>query len=348
MKNDEKVTSNDPPAPEVLQPQEDGEKPVTESSAPMAAKASAAKKPRVANIRLRHSSYRPSHKATFIGIAVVIVIIAINVGVIYFFFKNNEGSSVTGVNKTDVVVSSDVLNKLGVSRNPVNTSGTEIVFGPDSKFNGTVTIGGDTSIGGQLNINGQFNASDINATKLSAGDTSLNQLNVNGDGTVSNLNLRKDLTVVGSTKLQGSVVVSQLFTVYNNVNISGSLAVGGTLSIRNFQTNTLTVGGHITTAGSAPSVSPGGSALGSNGNVTLSGNDVSGTVAVNVGVGATSGIVAYVTFVAPYTNTPHVVITGVGGAMGSYYINRNSTGFSIGVTSPLTYGGYAFDYIVMQ
>jgi hypothetical protein len=343
MKNEEKTTSNDPPAPEVLKPQEDGDKPPIESNAPSVV----AKKPKLTNVKLRHSTYRPSHKATFIGIAVVIVILAIN-AVIIMFVLNGKDEASTDTNNSEVVISTDVLDKLGVSRNPVETAGTELAIGPNTSFGGTVTVAGNTSIGGQLSLNGKLSVADASVSKLQAGDTSFNKINVSGDGTLSSLNLRKDLTVVGSTKLQGAVTVSQLMTVYNNLNVSGSLSVGGTLSIRDFQTNTLTIGGHITTRGSAPSVSPGGSALGSNGNVTLSGNDVAGTVAVNVGVGATSGIVAYVTFVTPYATTPHVVITGVGGAMGSYYINRNANGFSIGVTSPLTYGGYAFDYIVMQ
>jgi hypothetical protein len=296
---------------------------------------------------LRHSTYKPSHKATFIGIAVVIVILAINAAVIVFFLNDRDQAS-TDTNNSEVVISTDVLDKLGVSRNPVNTEGTELAIGPNTSFGGTVTVAGNTSIGGQLSLNGKLSVADASVSKLQAGDTSFNKINVSGDGTLSNLNLRKDLTVVGSTKLQGAVTVSQLMTVYNDVNISGSLSVGGALSIRNFQTNTLTVGGHITTRGTAPSVSPGGSALGSNGNVTLSGNDVSGTVAVNVGVGATSGIVAYVTFVTPYTTTPHVVITGIGNGNASYYVNRDANGFSIGVSNALTYGGYAFDYIVMQ
>lgn len=199
-------------------------------------------------------------------------------------------------------------------------------------------------------MNGKLSVTDASISKLQAGDTSFSKINVSGDGTLSNLNLRNDLIVVGSTKLQGAVTVNQLMTVYNNMNVSGNLAVGGTLSMGAFQTNTLTVGGHITTRGSAPSVSPGSSAvLGSNGTISISGNDVAGTVAVNTGVGASSGgIVAYVTFVNAYTNVPHVVVTAVGGGMGGVYVNRNATGFSIGVNGVLSPGGYAIDYIVMQ
>jgi len=135
--------------------------------------------------------------------------------------------------------------------------------------------------------------------------TSISQLTVNGDGTVSNFNLRKDLTVLGLTRLQGAVTMSQLLTVNNNVNISGNLAVGGVLSARSFQASslvsdsTLTIGGHVITRGAAPGVGP-GSALGANGTVSISGNDASGTVAANIGTGGGNGILAQVAFRSQY------------------------------------------------
>jgi hypothetical protein len=143
-----------------------------------------------------------------------------------------------------------------------------------------------------------------------------------------------------------------MLTVNNNANFAGNLSVGGSLSAGSFNTgklivaNSLTVGGHLVTRGSAPSVSR-GSAVGSNGTVSISGNDLSGTVAVNAGVGAGGGIVARVTFNRQYDYTPHVVVTPVGPGAHDFYVNRDSTGFSIGVGS-LSTGGHAFDYIVTQ
>jgi len=131
------------------------------------------------------------------------------------------------------------------------------------------------------------------------------------------------------------------------------LAVGGTLSARGFQASslvsdtTLTIGGHVITRGVAPGVGP-GPALGSNGTISISGNDASGTVAINIGVGGGNGIVAYVAFINQYSNIPHVVVTAVGHVTGSAYVNRDASGFSIGINGSLAPGGYAFDYMVMQ
>ncbi len=339
----EKKAVSEPPAPEVLRSQSDGE---VEPAAGGASVAPAS--PR----RLRRGSYRPSHKATFIGLGVVVIILAINAVVISFVI-NGQSKSSTSANGSEVTISPAVLDTLGVSRNPIGNLGTQLVVGPDSEFKGKVTIGSDVSIAGQLKLNSKFTANDASLTNLEAGNTSLGQLNVNGDGTISTLNLRKDINVAGSTRLQGPVTVSQLFTVDNNVNVSGSLAVGGTLSARSFEAvslisdTTLTIGGHVITRGSAPGVSP-GSALGSNGTVSISGNDASGTVAANIGANAGSGIIAYVSFRAPYSSTPHVVVTAVGAGVGSVYVSRNANGFSIGVNGAMAPGGYAFDYIVMQ
>ena len=127
----------------------------------------------------------------------------------------------------EVTISTDILNKLGVSRNPIDNLGTELVIGPKSTFKNSVTIDGDTSIAGQLNLNGTLSASSVNFSEMQAGKAVLTNLNVNGDGTITNLDVRKDLEVAGLTKLQGAVTILQLLTINNNVNVLGNLSVGG-------------------------------------------------------------------------------------------------------------------------
>lgn len=340
-----KPKTNEPPAPEVLKTQDDN----TAADVAVNTTIGKSKGSRLA----RHVTYRPSHKATFIGIGIVILILAINAGVIAYVLRG-QNSTDAEVSLGGIKLSPAVLDTLGVNKTPVGNLGTELVVNPDSRFSGKVTVGGDVNIAGQLNLNSKFSASDASLAKLEAGDTSVSKLNVNGDGTISNLNLRNSLTVVGLTTLQGAVNINQLLTVNNNLNVTGNLAVGGTLSARSFQASnlvsdtTLTIGGHIITRGSAPGVSP-GNGLGNNGTVSISGNDASGTVAANIGVGSGGGILAYVSFRAPYTNIPHVVVSLIGGpGVGSVYISRSAAGFSIGVNGPIPAGGYAFDYIVMQ
>jgi len=330
----------EPPVPEVLKSQTDNE-----SSGAEKTNASSTAK---TVLRPRHGIYRPSHKATFIGLAVVVVILLVNAVIIYLVI-NGQTTPTADSAKSEVTISPAVLDTLGVSRNTVGDSGTELVVNPNASFNGKLTVGGDVSIAGQLKLNGALSG----LTNLEAGNATFSQLNVNGDATITNLNLRKDLTVVGSTRLQGPVTVDQLLTVNSNINVAGNLAVGGTLTARGFQASsltsdtTLTIGGHVITRGSAPGYSR-GDALNAVDTISLSGNDAAGTVAVNIGAGENrSGILAYVTFVNQYGNTPHVIITAVGPGVSDIYVNRSSTGFSIGAGS-ISVGGHAFDYIVIQ
>lgn len=341
---DKEAKSTELPAPEVLRPQAE------KQSASNATPQPVLEKP--AKPLPRRTTYRPSHKGTFIGLAVMAVVLTVNAAAIYFVMRGQE-TKVLEESRQEVTLDTATLDKLGVNRNTVGDKGTELVVGPDARFNGKLTVSKDVNIGGQLNLNGNFRASQATFAKLQAGNVSVNKLGVNGDISATTLALRQDLSVAGVTRLQGPVTMSELLTVNNNLNVSGNLAVGGLLSSNGFQANslvsglTLTIGGHIITRGSAPGVSA-GDALGNNGTVSISGNDAAGTVAANVGTGAGSGIVAYVTFRQPYASTPRIVVTAVGRGVGSLYTNRNANGFSIGVDGSIPPGGYVFDYIVMQ
>lgn len=335
----DKDKTTDTPAPEVLKPQSEEATPSAEPKTESGPKIAVPKK-------MRRGSYRPSHKATFIGLAVVIAVLLVN-GAVIFFVMRSQNSANAQNNRDEVTLSTESLDKLGVSRNAVGDLGTELIVGPDARFGGSITVAGDASIGGQLKINSKFTASEASLAKLQAGETSLNKLDVNGDATAANINVGRDLAVVGTTRLQGAVTMSQILTVNNSVNIAGNLAIGGALSVRNFQVSTLTIAGHLISTGAAPSASVAGGAVGSNGTVSISGNDVSGTVGVNVGAGAGAGCLATVSFRQAYSVTPHVVVTGSMPA-NIYLTGRTASGFTICTASALSPGGYFVDYIVMQ
>lgn len=337
--------STDAPAPEVLKPQSEEAAPSNDSS-PTESK-TPTQRIAVPSKRLRRGTYRLSHKATFIGLAIVVAILAINGAVIFFVIRGQDGGTGAQANREEVTLSTEALDKLGVSRNSIGDLGTELIVGPDSRFSGNVTIAGNTTVGGQLTLNSKFTASEASLAKLQAGDTSVNKLDVNGDVTAQSVNVGRDLAVAGITRLQGAVTMNQILTVNNSVNIAGNLAIGGSLSVRNFQVNTLTIAGHLISTGAAPGVSVAGGGVGSNGTVSISGNDTSGTVGVNVGVGSSAGCLATVSFRQKYTITPHVVVTGSMPA-NIYLAGRTASGFTICTASPLSPGGYFVDYIVVQ
>lgn len=343
MSDDQHPATEQGPAPEVLVVQNDA--PAQETAENPTTLASTITTTTPATKR-RRNAYRPSHKATFVGLAVVVAILAANAAVLLFISKSQQDAQDTAA-KNSVTLSSETLSTLGVSRNPVGNAETALIIGPNTTFKGTMVVSGNTTLAGQLTLNNKLNATDAALVNLQAGKTEVQSLNVNGDQTVTNLNLRKDLQVAGAARVQGTLTVNQLTTINNNMNVAGNLSIGGSLSVRNFQVGTLTVAGHLLSSGSQPSVSVGGGA-GSNGTASISGNDTSGTVAVNMGVGAGNGLLATVTFVTKYGDTPHVVVTPIGRSVPGMYINRTSAGFTISVDGTLSIGGYAFDYVVVQ
>lgn len=329
------------PAPEVLAVQGDAQAETTvEARKDTATTTSTPATPR------RRNAYKPSHKGTFIGLAVIVGILAINAVVLLLISKGQSDAQETAA-KNSVTISTSTLNELGVSRNPIGNAETELTIGPNSTFDGKVVVGGDLTVAGQLTLNSKFNATNAVLANLQAGQTQVETMNVNGDLTATNLNIRKDLQVAGVTRLQGSLTVNQLTTINNNMNVAGNLAVGGSLSVRNFQVGNLTIAGHLLSSGGTPSISVGGAA-GSNGTASISGNDTAGTVAVNMGVGAGNGLLATITFATKYGSTPHVVVTPVGRSVPGLYINRTSSGFSLSVDGALGIGGFAFDYVVIE
>jgi hypothetical protein len=323
------------PAPEVLAPR-------TEESLGGSPAAPAIKKEK----KPKRGNYRPGHKGAFIGIAVVILVLAVNAGIIGFVLKS-QGKTKNLGSEGQVTVNQAALDKLGVNRSAVGDAGIQLTVGPNSRFKGDVTVGGDFSVAGQLKVNNKFTAPDASFVQLEAGKTALSELNVNGDTNLSKLNLRNDLAVTGATKLQGPVTISQLLTVASSLAVGGSLSTNN-LSVRSLNIDsTLSIGGHIITRGQTPGVGPGGPALGSNGTVGISGNDAAGTVSINIGVGAGTGSLANVAFKSQYGATPRVVITPVG-VGGLFYVTRTASGFTIFTNTALPPGGYAVDYIVEQ
>ncbi len=338
--------SSGAPAAEVLKPRaDDGSIPTTEApSTTLSATSEEGKK-------LRRRTYRPSHKATFIALGVVVVILAINAVVLGFVLKSKSGSSDPGAGQ--VTISEEVLSKVGVNKSTIGNSGIQLTIDPDTQFNGKLKTAGDVIIGGQLKLNSKFSAADAALAQLEAGKTSLTELNVSGSSTLTDLNIRNKLAVAGATQLQGAVTISSLLTVTNNFNLVGNLAVGGTISTTGFvarnlaATGTLTIGGHVITSGLIPNLGA-GNALGSNGTAAINGNDSAGTINIATGVGATAGTIATIAFRTQYNTIPRIVITGVGTGAVFFITNPTVGGFTVNVASGIPPGGYAVNYIVEE
>ena len=304
--------------------------------------------------RRRILAYRPTHKATFIGLGVVILILGINALLIGYLLKK-ENTNSKAISDHGVSISSSALSKLGVNNTSIGSSNELLTVDPSAKFNSSLTVGGDVSIAGQLHLNSTLNATSANLNQLQAGSTSLNSLNVSGATTATTLSVRNNLAVNGAAIFQNDVTVGQLLSVDNNAAISNNLSVGGQISASSIASNSLTVAGvltlgsHVITSGPEPSVSS-GTALGGYGSAGVNGNDSAGTINVATGSNPVSNaLVVHLSFRTAYSATPVVVISPMGN-YGEFYVSNVSTsGFDIDVGAALAPGsGYQINYIVMQ
>jgi hypothetical protein len=210
----------------------------------------------------------------------------------------------------------------------------------------TLDIQSNTILEGQV-----LARSDLNvAGSLKVGGAlSLPSISIAGSGNFGQVGVSGILSVGGDTSLQGQL------TVQKNLNVTGTASFGSlsvsSLSVTSLQVkNDFSISKHIVTSGSTPGRSP-GTALGSGGTVSISGTDTAGSVSINTGGSPPAGLFVTVSFSQHFAATPHVIITPVGSAAGSipYYINRDSTGFSIGTASPPPAGAnFGFDYIVIE
>lgn len=182
------------------------------------------------------------------------------------------------------------------------------------------------------------------------GNLSLAGVTVAGSSTFGQVQVTKNLAVLGDSALQGQV------TIQKGLSVSGSGSFGGNISANQVTASTLQLNGdlnlthHITAGGPTPSRSN-GPALGSGGTATVSGSDTSGSVSINTGSGPGAGCFITVNFAAKFNTTPHVLLTpvGSGGAGIAYYVNRSTTNFSVcSANTPPANTSFGFDYLVLD
>ncbi len=204
----------------------------------------------------------------------------------------------------------------------------------NSIFSGKVLIRDSVDIAGSLNLGGALSLPSLTVTGVTQfNNIQANTLELSGNATISGtLDVQQDVTISGATEFGGPINVPQI-TV-------------STLILN----QDLRINGHLDVNGATPRVVS-GTGVGSGGTASISGSDTSGTVTINTGGGPPAGVLATITFAAPYTEVPRVVITpvGSGGATIAYYVIRNQTSFSIATATPAPVGtSFSFDYFVTQ
>jgi cytoskeletal protein CcmA (bactofilin family) len=210
-----------------------------------------------------------------------------------------------------------------------------------------------------LNVKGTIEAQDaVNVYR---------DLNVAGAANLNTLNLRSNATVAGTTALQGNVEAKNQLTVRGalnvtnsaiitgNLNVSGNIITPGTITAQKLNvvdlaySGTFTIIGHITSAGSNPTVAANVAAGG--GSARTDGNDTAGTVVITTGGSPIAGQMATITFKKPYGSTPKVLLSPVGSTSAhiEYYSTRTTTYFTINCgVAPLPNNTYTYDYMIIE
>lgn len=205
---------------------------------------------------------------------------------------------------------------------------------------GNAVIAGQTLMRGNLNVAGNIQAGgSVTAPNLTISGTSnlgtaqINSLQVAQTVAIQGATSLQDLTVAGTSSFSGPMTASQI-TVTRLI-LSGNAV--------------LQVPNHLAFTGSTPNRTVNNGVLGNGGSSSVGGSDTSGSITVNTGNNPTPGCFTRINFVQPYSATPRVIVSPVGPGAGQtqYYVDRNTTGFSLcTVNAAPANQTFAFDYFV--
>lgn len=238
------------------------------------------------------------------------------------------------------ILSESALNNLSANNTTVGDSKQTLTVASTAIFSGKVLIRDNLDVAGTMKIGGSL---------------SLTGLTVANTSNFENVQVANSLNIAGNSAVQGSLTVNGTFSA------AGGASFGGPVTAPTFNVSNLTLSQdinlnrHIKTGGGQPSFSKANtSANGAGGTFTGNGTDIAGTVDVKIGNGASCGSgtnLGTVTFSAPYSSTPRVVISPVGSGIGdlNYYVNRTNTGFTVGCTGSVSSPtNFSLDYIVIN
>lgn len=265
----------------------------------------------------------------FIAIFLIAVIIVVTISI---SSRNSDPSNILFEGQE---LDQETLDEILTNESNIGSVDQTLTVAANAIFNGKVLVKDSLDVAGAINVGGAL---------------SLPGITVSGQSNFEDVNVSNNLAILGSLSIQQSL------TVQAGADITGDVAVGGTLSAGAISSDNIQFTGdavftrHIDTGGGLPAISS-GTAVGGGGTVSISGNDIAGTITINTGGGPPAGIFANVSFVNAYNSTPNVQITPIGSSTAalSYYATRTTNGFSIGtINAPSASTTYIFDYFITE
>ncbi|HUD03584.1 MAG TPA: hypothetical protein VMR51_02235 [Patescibacteria group bacterium] len=275
----------------------------------------------------------------FIGKAniyvLLFILILIIAGIATFASYRSSNSTTSKSNINGQTLSAQDLQNLKNNNTTVGDATETLTIASNSIFNGQVLVKSNLDVAGTIRVGGAL---------------SLPGITVSGTSAFDSVQIGNNLSIAGNAAITGALTIQKSISVSGNATFSGVISAP-TINIDQLILNKdLQLNRHIEAGGQTPHVSS-GTAVGGGGTVSLNGSDTSGTVNINFGSGPPAGILANISFINAFNQTPHVVITPVGSSCANlnYYVNRGTTSFSIGTTNSGTGGtSCSFDYFVVD
>ncbi len=266
-------------------------------------------------------------------LAFLLLLILAGVIIAIAYFQSKKATTTSNLQTQSLT--QNALQQVANSDANVGSSQQILNVQSSTVFAGKVLIRDSLEVAGSLQV---------------GGTVALNDMTVSGTSAFGQVQINKNLSVAGDTGIQGALTIAKSLQVNSSANFSGPVSAPQ-LTIGSLQLNSdLVLTHHILAGGATPGRSN-GTALGSGGTATVSGSDTGGTITVNTGSNPPAGCFITVNFTQKYNSTPHVLITPVGADAGSlsYYVTRNSSGFSVCDSStPPSGTSFGFDYFVVD
>ncbi len=302
------------------------EKPATASTA--SSIGDAPRKTSAQRIRDLVSNINP-YLILFIAIFLIAIIIVVTVSI---SSRNQDPGNIIFDGQT---LDQETLDEILTTEAIIGTADQTLTVAANAIFNGKVLIKDSLDVAGTINVGGAL---------------SLPGITVSGQSSFEDVNISNNLAILGGLSIQQSLTIQQ------SMDVTGDVAIGGTLSAGVISSDNIRFTGnavftrHIDTGGGIPGISS-GTAVGAGGTVSISGNDIAGTITINTGSSPPAGILANINFVNAYSTTPNVQITPIGSSTASlsFYATRTANGFSVGtINAPSASTTYIFDYFIVE
>jgi cytoskeletal protein CcmA (bactofilin family) len=261
----------------------------------------------------------------------VIVAVAGSIAAVNYF--NSQKDPVEAALKNQSL-SEDSLKQLANTDATVGNTSQTLTIQGNAVINGQTLIRGALNVAGDIQSGGRLQVPSVTVSgSANLGEAQINTLQVATNAAIQGSTSLRDLTVSGAASFSGTITASQ-------ITVSRLLLSGNA---------TVEVPNHLNFSGPAPSRTINATVLGGGGSASVDGSDMSGTVNINSGNNPTAGCFIRINFSQAFTKTPHVVVSPIGSGAGQlgFYVERNTTGFSIcSTTTPPNNQVFAFDYFI--